>query len=138
MATKITRKRKLSPSGSKARIDEHQNGPVYGEITDPQGYHTKLSLGAMRLLQGLLLVAIEPVEKTMVKRPVKRRLDFDNLFDIVVEDDEAIPCGQKSPLVELEVALRGGYLRDGWMTSRVNDIMWLLAGWLVVLDLTAV
>ena len=32
---------------------------------------------------------------------------------------------KKSPLVELEVALRGGYLRDGWMTSRVDDIMWL-------------
>ena len=71
MATKITRKRKLTPSGSKARIDERETGSVYGEITDTQGYHTKLSLGAMRLLQGLLLVAIEPVERTMIKRPVK-------------------------------------------------------------------
>ena len=58
------------------------------------------------------------------KPPVRRRLDFKHHID-VEELDDHIPCGQRSPLVPLEVALHGGYVRNGWMTSQVSDIKWL-------------
>ena len=51
MQGRINRKRKLSPSGSKARIVEAEDGIRYGEITDELGNRSRLSLGAMKLLQ---------------------------------------------------------------------------------------
>ena len=65
---------------------------------------------------------IKPVVDNL---PVRRRLDFDYHIDAQVLDDY-IPCGQTTPLVPLEQAMQGGYLRDGWMTSRVKDIKWLV------------
>ena len=62
------------------------------------------------------------------KPPVRRRLDFTHVYDIeteIIGDDELIPCGQRSPLVKMEVAMQPGYLHDNWFTSRVADIKWL-------------
>ena len=55
---RINRKRKLSPSGSKARIVEDENGGSYAEITDAMGNRSRVSLGAMRLLQVFIYLFI--------------------------------------------------------------------------------
>lgn len=65
------------------------------------------------------MIQHQPVDKL----PVRRRLDFEHHIDIEELDDD-IPCGQRSPLVSLEVALNGGYVKDGWVTSRVRDVKW--------------
>ena len=125
----LRRKRKLSMSGSKAVVVEGNDGSLYGEITDSQGHCARLSFGALSLLQGLLMTAFNKRVGDMVKQSVRRRLDFNFMIEtetsIEDERNDDIPCGQRSPLVKLEVALEGGYLRDGWMTSRVNDINWI-------------
>ena len=61
-----------------------------------------------------------------IKAPVRRRIDFDNVFDIETEvQEDSIQCGQETLLTSLEVALMPGYLHDGWMTSRFG---WLVLG----------
>ena len=66
---------------------------------------------------------IRPSSDRRTKLPVQRKLDFESHIDVQRFDDEyMIPCGQKSPLVKLEDALSGMFLRDGWMRSKVKDI----------------
>ncbi|MEW8545350.1 MAG: F-box protein [Candidatus Thiodiazotropha sp.] len=124
---RLIRKRKLSPSGSKARIVESSDGSVYAEISDSTQKCTRISFGAMTLLHGLLMAALSGKEPAKPSRPpVRRKIDFDNIFHIETEEeDDYISCGQTTPLPSLEVALTPGYLHDGWMTSRTDDIKWL-------------
>ena len=124
---RVIRKRKLSPSGSKARIVENSDGTMFAEIRDSRQKCSRISFGAMRLLHGLLMSALSEKEPPKpIKAPVRRRIDFDNVFDIETEvEEDSIQCGQETPLTSLEVALMPGYLHDGWMTSRTGDIKWL-------------
>ena len=124
----VEKKRKLSPSGSKAKIVERADGSVFAEITDADENCARISFGALTLLHGLISAVLSGKRlPSPAKPPVRRRLDFDNIFVIetFIEDEECIPCGQRSPLVKLDVALQPGYLHDGWLTSKQKDVQWL-------------
>ena len=100
---------------------------MYAIITGAQEKCARLSFGAISLLYGLLKTVMAKIElQPPVKPPVRRRLDFEYVFDIETDDEDGhIQCGQRKPLVKLEIALQPGYIGDGWMTARVRDIPWL-------------
>ena len=129
MDIKVDRKRKLSPSETKARIVEKEDGGIQTYITSAQGTCIELSFGALSMLHGLMNVvfagaALSPL-LPRVRLPVKRRLDFEDIYDIETSYNDDFLCEQRSPLIKLEVALQNGYLHDGWMTSRTKDVSWL-------------
>lgn len=85
----MQRKRKLSPSGSKARIVQEEDGTMYALITGAQEKCARLSFGAMSLLYGMLkAVMAETESQPPVKPPVRRRLDFEYVIDIQTETDD--------------------------------------------------
>ena len=82
-AKRMERKRKLSPSGSKARIVEGEDGSVTAFITDGREKCVKLSHGAIRLLHGLLCTVLSGTPtRPRVRLPLKRQIDFDSIYDI--------------------------------------------------------
>ena len=74
-------------------------------------------------LQGLLMSVIRPADRP-TKLPVQRKMDFESHSDVQRFDNEyMIPFGQISPLVKLEDASSGMFLRDGWMRSKIKDMV---------------
>lgn len=119
----MNRIKQLSPSGSQVRVTE-ENGGFCAYITDNSRSHVKLSAGALSLLVGLLKVVLTGDAKLppRAKLPVRRRLRFEELTP--ANDDVKIPHQQANQLTSLDVALQPGYINDGWMTARIQDIPW--------------
>ena len=125
----MDRIKQLSPSGSQVRVAE-ENGGWCAYITDNTRSQVKLTAGALSLLVGLLKVVLSGDANLppRAKLPVRRKLRFEDSYLTNNNDNDAddveIPCGQADQLISLDVAMQPGYINDGWMTSRVQDIPW--------------